>query len=110
MTTETTPNAGQIEAPRLADSDHAPAGGTCCSAFRDEANHLLSCANEHIRKNPVPVVAGAAVLGLALGLLMSGRHEEPASRASSLLNDLPDQAGDLLSSTLASIRSNLKFW
>lgn len=109
MTTETIPNAGQIEAPRLADADHTPSGGTCCG-LRDEANHFLSCAHEHIRKNPVPVVAGAAVLGLALGLLMSGRHEEPASRASSFLHDLPDQANDLLSSTLASIRGNLKFW
>lgn len=108
MTTETLPNAGQIEAPRLADTDHAPAGGSCCG-LREEANHFLTCANNHIRKNPVPVVAGAAVLGLALGLLMSSRHEEPVSGVS-FLSDLPDQANDFLSSTLASIRGNLKFW
>ncbi|RYD20297.1 MAG: hypothetical protein EOP88_15630 [Verrucomicrobiaceae bacterium] len=108
MTTESLPNAGQVEAPRLADADHTPAGGSCCG-LRNEASHFLSCANNHIRKNPVPMVAGAAVLGLALGLLMSGRHEEPVCKAS-FLNDLPDQANDFLSNTLATLRGNLKFW
>ncbi|RYD37076.1 MAG: hypothetical protein EOP87_04265 [Verrucomicrobiaceae bacterium] len=109
MTIDPLENAGQLtEAPHLADRDHASTGGTC-GALRDEACHLLSCANEHVRKNPVPVVAGAAVLGLALGLLLSNRHE-PESRAASLLADLPEHTGDFLSNTLATLRGNLKFW
>lgn len=109
MTTDAAQNAGQLtEAPHLADRDHTPTGGTC-GTLRDEACHLLSCANEHVRKNPVPVVAAAAVLGLALGLLLSSRHESEC-RASSVLADLPDQAGDFLSNTLATLRGNLKFW
>lgn len=110
MTTDPLENAGQItEAPHLADRDHACSGGSCRNKLREEANHFLSCANEHVRKNPVPVVAGAAVLGLALGLLMSGRHE-PECKASSFLSDLPDQAHDIFSNTLATLRGNFKFW
>ncbi|RYD46624.1 MAG: hypothetical protein EOP85_07080 [Verrucomicrobiaceae bacterium] len=108
MTDEPTENAGRLADSPAHTSEHAaPQGGTRQTMCR-EASHFLSCANEQIRKNPVPVVAGAAALGLAIGLLLAGRHETE-SRAS-MLADLPDQANDFLSNTLATLRGNLKFW
>lgn len=110
MTTESIQNAGQLGEVPAHTAEAAPCQGGTCQTIRNEANHFLACANEQIRRNPVPVIAGAAAVGLALGyLLMSGRHT-PETRASSLLADLPDQAGDFLSNTLATLRGNLKFW
>lgn len=109
MTTESIQNAGQLDdAPsHIGERVHTSQGGTC-TMVRNEACHLLSCANEQIRKNPVPIVAGAAVVGLAIGYLLMSGKETPETRAS-VLTDLPDQARDYLSHTLATL-GNLKFW
>lgn len=109
MTTESIQNAGQLDdAPsHIGERIDTSQGGTC-TTVRNEACHLLSCANEQIRKNPVPIVAGAAVVGLAIGYLLMSGKDAPDTR-SSLLTDLPDQAGDFLSNTMATL-GNLKFW
>lgn len=73
---------------------------------------VLSCATDHIRKNPIAVVFGAVVFGIAVGILISSSRHEKTLRELYLDEPL-DQASNLLdraSSTVSAFGSNLKFW
>lgn len=88
---------------------------------KSKGEDAAACADEYIRKRPLPVVAGALVFGLAIGYLASASRREPACLCSRLrghLDDATDQARDLipadilgdLSSGLSRFTHHLKFW
>lgn len=78
-------------------------------AICSEAEHLLACATDRIRENPVPIVVGALALGVAIGyLIVSGRHT-PTFRER-YVNEPLDHAVDSLGSSVSRLVENLKFW
>ena len=80
-----------------------------CQALRKEADRLISRANEKIRRNPLPAVAGAFAFGIAIGcVLMSGRQSE--SNGSFDLREPLADADDILTGSLRAAYNNLKFW
>ena len=75
---------------------------------KSEGEHLLACASDRIRENPVPMVLGAFGLGIAVGcLIMSSRHESPAEI---LVTGPANQAAEAIGETLNRLYANLKFW
>ncbi len=78
-------------------------------AIRTEAEHLLACASERIRKNPVPVVVGAVAFGVAIGYLIVASRHTPTFQEQ-YVNEPLDQATDAIGSTFTRLVGNLKFW
>lgn len=88
------------------------AGEDAIKTVTENGECVLSCASDHIRKNPIAVVFGAVVFGVAVGFLISSSRHEKTLRELYLDEPL-DQAGNLLgraSSNIAALGSNLKFW
>ncbi|MES2660538.1 MAG: hypothetical protein V4689_18075 [Verrucomicrobiota bacterium] len=86
------------------------AAESTCQTFRKEADHMISCASDKIRSNPLPAVAGAFAFGIAIGcLIMSGRQSMEHHALDDLRQPLAD-AGDSLTSALRGVYDNLKFW
>ena len=86
-----------------------PVTADATHAIYDEAAHLFSCANDYIRKNPVPVVLGAAAFGIAIGyLIVANRREDTFQER--YVNEPLENASDALSSSFARLYDNLKFW
>lgn len=78
-------------------------------AIYSEAEHLLACASERIRQNPVPFVVGAVAFGIAVGyLIVAGRHTPTFQER--YVDEPLDQATDTITSTLNRLYENLKFW
>jgi ElaB/YqjD/DUF883 family membrane-anchored ribosome-binding protein len=78
-------------------------------ALRRESQNAACCASAYIRKNPLPMVAGAFAFGIAVGyLIVSGRHT-PTFRERYLREPL-DHANEALSDTFHRLAGNLKFW
>jgi ElaB/YqjD/DUF883 family membrane-anchored ribosome-binding protein len=78
-------------------------------SVRTNAESALCCASESIRKNPIPIVVGAAAFGVAIGcLIMSGRHT-PNFQERYLTEPL-DHAGDALTNSWGKLIGNIKFW
>jgi len=77
--------------------------------LRHESQNAACCASDYIRKNPLPMVAGAFAFGIAVGyLIVSGRHT-PTFQERYLREPL-DHANDALSNTFHRLAGNLKFW
>jgi hypothetical protein len=80
-----------------------------CNAICSEASHLLACASERIRQNPVPIVAGAVAFGIAIGyLIVSGRHTPTFQER--YVSEPLDQAVETIGSSFGRLYGNLKFW
>lgn len=78
-------------------------------AIRSEAEHLLACASDRIRQNPVPIVVGALAFGVAIGyLIVAGRHTPTFQER--YVNEPLDQAADTIGSTVSRLVENFKFW
>lgn len=72
---------------------------------KDEACDYLSCANDKIRQNPLPAVAGAFAFGIAVGcLIMSGRSSD------NFQDRYVTEPLDEACGTLGRLYGNLKFW
>lgn len=96
------------EAEKAAETISRKSKEACC-AVSQEASDLFACANDTIRKNPIPAVAGAFAFGLAVGcLIMSGRSSETLEDR--YVHEPLDLAADAISNTLNRLRRNLKFW
>jgi ElaB/YqjD/DUF883 family membrane-anchored ribosome-binding protein len=107
MNTDTTKKIAS-DAENAADTVTRKSKDACC-AIRGEANEMLACAHDTIRRNPIPAVAGAFAFGLAVGcLIMSGRSSD--TMEDRYIHEPLDHAADALSSTLNRLRANLKFW
>ncbi len=89
--------------------ESATAGGTI---LKEKSSEMLDCASERIRNNPLPAVAGAFVLGIAVGcLIVSSRHDSFTDEpfiAEPL--DLASHIGESITTSLSRLYSNLKFW
>lgn len=80
--------------------------------IRTEADHLVSCANDKIRKNPLPSVLGTLAVGIAIGCLIgTGRnHSSSQERFIDEPLDLANQLGESVKNSLGQLYSHLKFW
>lgn len=80
-----------------------------CSDTAEEAGDFLASAHETIQRNPIPSVAGAFALGLAIGCLMiSGRSQY--TMKDRYIHAPLDHATDVITSTLNRLCGNFKFW
>jgi hypothetical protein len=79
------------------------------ATVRCEAENAASCANDCIRKNPLPVVAGAFAFGVAVGYLIVTTRHTPTFQERYFREPL-DHANDALSNTFHRLAGNLKFW
>lgn len=79
------------------------------ATWRSESQSAASCATDYIRKNPLPIVAGAFAFGIAVGyLIVAGRHTPTFQER--YLRDPLDHANEALSHTFNRLAGNLKFW
>ena len=79
------------------------------ATLRSESQNAANCATDYIRKNPLPVVAGAFAFGIAVGyLIVSSRHTPTYQER--YLREPFDHANDALSNTFNRLAGNLKFW
>jgi ElaB/YqjD/DUF883 family membrane-anchored ribosome-binding protein len=80
--------------------------------IRSEGDQLVSCANDKIRKYPLPSVLGALAVGMAIGCLIgSGRnHSSPQERFMDEPLDLANHLGESVKNSLGQLYTHLKFW
>jgi hypothetical protein len=103
-------NSSQVQS-NLEDA-MKPLGESASAAYdtiRHEACQLASCASATIRKNPLPAVAGAAVLGAAACYLILSACHQATFRERYVDEPLAD-AGEDISASLRALYNNLKFW
>lgn len=87
----------------------AQAATEASHAICSEAEHLLACASERIRQNPVPIVVGAVAFGIAIGYLIVASKHTPTFQEQ-FVNEPLDQATDAIGNTFTRLVENLKFW
>ena len=109
-TNDTTAKLGDI-----LDSSGAPirqVSRQTLDIIRTETDQLVTCANEKIRRNPLPSVLGALAVGVAIGCLIgsSRSHSSSQERLIEEPLDLANHIGESVKNSLAQLYTNLKFW
>ncbi len=103
-------NSSQIQS-HLEDATKplAESAAAAYDTIRHEACQLASCASATIRKNPLPAVVGAAVIGAAACYLILSACHQATLRERYVDEPLAD-AGENINAALRSLYNNLKFW
>lgn len=76
------------------------------SDARAQADEMFHRGEDYVRENPVPVVIGAFVAGLLVGLALSRRHEPTARER--YVDEPLQQAKDLLYAALTPVAKQLQ--